>query len=291
MKIDYKEPIGFVGLGNMGRPMATNLTKAGHELVVYDAAGTAERAPPGAVVASSVGEVAAKAGIIFLSLPEGAASASVAEEIIKADPRLTRCVVDTSTIGVQAARDVYERLKAVDIAYVDAPVSGGAAGARAATISVMVAGPKERFDELLPLLKAISKNPFHVGTDAGQGQVMKLANNFLSAIAMTATSEAICFGLSQGLDMKTMLDVLNVSTGRNTATADKFPNRILPETYDAAFQNKLFMKDLKLYLESVQAADGPDTIGAACVDLWRRFMEAKPGADITEIYRFIRDRT
>lgn len=282
--------IGFIGLGNMGRPMATNLTKAGYPLIVYDAAGTAPRAPNGTTVASSVAEVAAQTEAVFLSLPNAAASTSVAEEIITSDPRVARCIMDTSTIGVQAARDICERLEAVGIEYIDAPVSGGVAGAKAGTISTMFAGPVQRFHELVPLLKAISKNPFHVGTQAGQGQAMKLANNFLSGVAMAATSEAVCFGLSHGLDMKTMLDVFNVSTGQNTATADKFPNRILTETYDAGFQNTLFLKDLKLYLENVRAAHGPMTIGAACADIWGHFTQTVPSADFTEIYRFIRDR-
>lgn len=283
-------PIGFVGLGNMGRPMATNMAKAGYQLVVYDAAGTTERAPAGATVAASVSEVAARAEIIFFSLPDGATSASVCEEIIECDQRATRCVADTSTIGVQAARSISQTLKTVGIEYIDTPVSGGVAGAKAGTISTMFAGPAASFKTLLPLLNAISKNPFHVGTEVGQGQAMKLANNFLSGVAMAATSEAICFGLSQGLDMKTMLDVFNVSTGRNTATADKFPNRILPETYDAGFENRLFLKDISLYLESVRVADAPEAIGAVCTDIWRRFTEEDPGADFTEIYRFIRNR-
>jgi 3-hydroxyisobutyrate dehydrogenase len=140
------------------------------------------------------------------------------------------------------------------------------------------------------MLKAMSQNPFHVGTKAGQGQAMKLANNFLSGIAMTATSEAICFGLSQGLEMKAMLDVLNVSTGQNTATSDKFPNRILTETYDAGFNNTLFMKDLKLYLEGVQTDGQPDALSTVCADVWRRFVRSSPGADFTKIYRFICDK-
>jgi 3-hydroxyisobutyrate dehydrogenase-like beta-hydroxyacid dehydrogenase len=155
----------------------------------------------------------------------------------------------------------------------------------------MFAGSAQSYERLLPLLKAMSKNPFHVGTQAGQGQAMKLANNFLSGLAMAGTSEAICFGLSQGLDMKTMLDVLNVSTGRNTATSDKFPNRILTERYDAGFINTLYMKDLRLYVEGVRTADTPKEIGEACIGVWKRFVEALPGADYTEIYRFIHERT
>jgi 3-hydroxyisobutyrate dehydrogenase-like beta-hydroxyacid dehydrogenase len=243
------------------------------------------------VVAANVSEVATQAATVLLSLPDGAVSASVCREIADAKDRATRCVVDTSTIGVAAARDIEQALTGAGIEYIDAPVSGGTAGAAAGTISTMFAGSAQSYERLLPLLKAMSKNPFHVGTQAGQGQAMKLANNFLSGLAMAGTSEAICFGLSQGLDMKTMLDVLNVSTGRNTATSDKFPNRILTERYDAGFINTLYMKDLRLYVEGVRTADTPKEIGEACIGVWKRFVEALPGADYTEIYRFIHERT
>lgn len=281
--------IGFIGLGNMGRHMAANLAKAGHALVAFDAAGTAERAPPGAQVAASTDEVASRAETVFLSLPDGAASASVAQEIAGAEGRLTACVVDTSTIGVEAACRIAQSLAAAGVEYIDAPVSGGVAGAAAATISTMFAGSAQSFERLFPALKAMSKNPFHVGTQPGQGQAMKLANNFLSGLAMAGTSEAVCFGLSQGLEMKTMLDVLNVSTGRNTATSDKFPNRVVTDTYDAGFLSALYMKDLRLYMQGVQAARTPEDIATACLGVWSRFVDASPGADFTEIYRFIRD--
>ena len=283
--------IGFIGLGNMGSHMAANLAKAGYALVVYDAAGTAQRAPRDALAAANVSELATRAATVLLSLPDGAVSASVCQEIAEAKGRITQCVVDTSTIGVAAARNIEQALAGAGIEFIDAPVSGGTAGAAAGTISTMFAGSAESYERLLPLLRAMSKNPFHVGTQAGQGQAMKLANNFLSGLAMAGTSEAICFGLSQGLDMKTMLDVLNVSTGRNTATSDKFPNRILTERYDAGFLNTLYMKDLRLYVEGVRTADTPKDIGEACMEVWKRFVEALPNADFTEIYRFIHDRT
>ncbi|MDA0704758.1 MAG: NAD(P)-dependent oxidoreductase [Proteobacteria bacterium] len=218
--------VGFVGLGNMGGPMAANLAAAGTSLLVYDKAGTAERAPEGAEIAQSLGEIARRAGTVLLSLPAGAAVAAVAAEIAAADPRGTGTVIDTSTIGVAAAAKVGEILARAGIVYLDAPVSGGVAGVRAGTIAVMASGPVEAFEAARPLLSAMAANLFHVGTRQGQGQAMKLANNFLSGVAMAATSEAVRFGETQGLDMKTMLDVLNVSTGRNTATSDKFPNRV-----------------------------------------------------------------
>ena len=281
--------VGFIGLGNMGGPIAANVAKAGYEMIVYDKAGAKERAPAGARVAGSAAEVAANADVVMLSLPDGKATHAVCDEIVRANSRIVRAVLDTSTIGVKHAREAYEKMKDARIGYFDAPVSGGAAGARAATISVMFAGPREEFERYRPVLQAMSKNPFYCGEAAGQGQAMKILNNFLSATAMAATSEAIAFGIEQGLDMKLMLDVLNVSSGQNTATSDKFPKRVLTETFDAAFLNNLLLKDVSLYLENVRQSGTPDRIGALVVDIWRGFAEAEPGADITRIYPFVRD--
>ena len=128
----------------------------------------------------------------------------------------------------------------------------------------------------------------HVGKHAGQGQAMKLLNNFLSAAAMAASSEAIAFGLEQGLDLETMLEVLNVSTGRNTATSDKFPRRILTGSYDSGFQTALMAKDMGLYLDAVGDAGTADRIGRVLADLWQRADVALPRSDFTRIYDFVR---
>lgn len=282
--------VGFIGLGAMGSRMAANVAKAGLEMICYDAAGTKQRAPEGASVADSVGQVATTADVVVFSLPDGKVSAAVAEEIIETNQRAVGAVIDTSTIGVDAARQVHARLAGSGIGYIDAPVSGGIAGAAAGTIALMFAGSKEDFEHLQPVLTAMSKRPFHVGTEPGQGQAMKLLNNFLSGLALTATSEAIAFGISQGLDMAVMIEVLNASTGQNTATSDKFPNRILTETYDAQFLNTLYLKDLSLYVENVDTAGGSNILGHALLPVWQRFTAAQPGDDFTKIYPFLRDK-
>ena len=282
--------IGFIGLGNMGGPIAANIAGGGHDMIVFDAAGTADRAPAGTRIAASIAEVAAAAETIFLSLPDGPVVAAVAEEIAESNARVTSTLVDLSTIGIAAAQQVHARLSRADIAYLDAPVSGGTAGAKAGTIAVMCGGDKALFERLSPVLSSMSRNVFHVGDTPGQGQAMKLANNFLSATAMAATSEAVAFGVEQGLDMGQMLDVLNASSGQNTATSDKFPNRILPDKYDAGFTNTLMTKDVTLYLQNVRAAGTPDTVAATLTDVWQRFQAAEPGADFTRIYPFVRDK-
>ena len=142
-----------------------------------------------------------------------------------------------------------------------------------------------------PVLDAFSGNVFHVGDRAGQGQAMKVLNNFLMATAMAATSEAVLYGLSQGLDMKTVLDVVNVSSGRNMATSDRFPKRVLTGTFDAGFQTGLLNKDVRLYIENVRAAGTPDAVGATVAQLWQKAADNAPDSDFSRIYEFIRDNT
>lgn len=286
-----EKTVGFIGLGNMGAPMAANLAKSGWSLIAFDAAGTRERAPAEASAAASVADVAAEAEIVLLSLPDSVVVDAVSDAILGAPSAVTRRVVDTSTIGIAQARRIHEKLAAGGIEYVDAPVSGGVAGATAGTVSIMVAAPDASVQALRPMLEAFTGNVFHVGLEPGQGQAMKLLNNFLSGTAMAATSEAVAFGASQGLDLATMLAVLNASTGRNTATSDKFVNRILTETYNAGFSCTQMNKDLGLYREGLAGAGGADPVSGAVADLWRRFLEIDPDADITRIYPFVKSGT
>ncbi len=282
-------PFGFIGLGNMGGHMAANLHKNGTPLVVFDKAGTAARAPGGAPPAESAGDVATRAETVFLCLPDGAVVHEVIFELLGSGSDRLRRIVDTSTIGIAAAEKGFEICSQAGVEYVDSPISGGVAGARNATLAVMFAGAEKTFDLLEPVYLGMAKNVFRVGERAGQGQAMKLLNNFLSGTAMAATSEAIAFGVGQGLDMKTMLDVLNVSTGQNTATKDKFPNRILSESYDAGFLTRLFFKDISLYREAVAAAGAPDPVSPAVAALWQKLNDTDADSDFTRIYPFVRD--
>ena len=282
---------GFIGLGNMGAPMAANLAAAGHDLVVYDAAGTDGRAPDGARAANGIAGVVAVAETVLLSLPDGKVVEAVVGDIVAAGERATRAVVDHSTIGVEAARRINEMLSAAGIAYLDAPVSGGTAGAKAGSLAMMISGDKALAERLDGALAPIAKNRFYVGATPGQGQAMKVLNNFLSATAMTATSEAIAFGIGQGLDMAVMLDVLNASSGQNTATSDKFPNRVLTGKYDAGFTIDLLAKDVRLYLEQVVQSGSPDKVGGTVAGILEDVLAAMPGNDFTRMYPFISGRS
>jgi 3-hydroxyisobutyrate dehydrogenase-like beta-hydroxyacid dehydrogenase len=278
--------VGFVGLGNMGRALAVNLVASGHDVVAHDALGPA-RTPEGATPVADVAEVARRAEVVVLSLPDGAASQQVAEAISGTADRRTTHVVDTSTVGLAAARGVAALLADAGIAYVDAPVSGGVAGARARTLVVMYAGRDDACARVRPVLSGLSDRLCRVGGEPGMGQALKLANNFLSATALAATSEAVAFGVSVGLDMATVLDVVNQSSGRSAASTDKFPDHVLTERYAAGFSNSLMHKDVRLYLRAVEELGGPCSLGAATASVWEAFDRSEPGADFTRIYPFV----
>ena len=282
--------IGFLGLGQMGNPMANNIAAAGFELHVYDPAGSAQLAPEGTIAHGSLADVVTKVETVFLSLPDGPITCAVVTEIANTQGCNVSVIIDLSTVGPKAAKDAGEIAANSGIVYVDAPVSGGAAGAKAGSITVMWAGPNDEFERHQNVLNAFSKNQFNVGNMPGQGQALKILNNFLSATAMAAPSEAMLFGLSQGLEMKTMLDVVNVSTGQNTASADKFPKRILTETFDAGFKSALMAKDVKLYYENTKLANTPGNVGATISNIWTEHDAAHPGSDFTRVYEFIRDK-
>ena len=283
------DEIGFVGLGNMGRPMAANLVKSGRHVVVHDAAGTQARAPEGAKLAASNAALAGRVEVIHLCVPDGRTSESIGREIAGVADRRTRLVVDHSTIGTSAAVRVHALLAEQGIEYVDAPISGGVSGAVNATLSIMYSGSGETFEALRPAFESMAGNVFRVGSGPGQGQAMKVLNNFLSGTAMAATAEAVAFGVRQGLDMKMILDVVNASSGRNTATTDKFPNRVLTGTWDAGFSSTQLNKDLGLYREAVGAVGASHPISPAVFDVWRRLEAHEPNADISRVYPFVRD--
>ena len=280
--------IGWIGLGQMGHRMARHVADAGYAMIVADAAGT-DRAPAGAGIAKANGEVGEQAEIVILSVPDGAASLAVCQDLIAAQPRSLEVVIDSSTIGIRAARGAAQLLAGSGITYVDAPVSGGTAGAEAGSLSVILGCPKNLVARISPVLTCFGGHVFHVGNEPGMGQAVKLLNNFLSATAMAATSEAIAFGSAIGLDMQTMLDVVNRSTGENTASRDKFPKRVVTESYDGGFAAAMMAKDVRLYLDEVRQAGSPHDLASDIEALWSAFDKSAPGADFTRIFPFIRD--
>jgi 3-hydroxyisobutyrate dehydrogenase-like beta-hydroxyacid dehydrogenase len=281
--------IGFLGLGSIGRPIAENVAK-GSVVVGFDVADPSRWASPPITPAASLQAVAQAAEIVLLSLPDAAAVRGAVADLIAAPVRQVRIVADLSTIGVQAAQEFAAALAKVGIAYADAPVSGGVSGARAAKLATMCACPQAVFAEIEPVLQTFSARVFHVGEQPGQGQALKLLNNFLSATALAATSEAVAFGLKSGLEMSTILDVVKVSSGRNSAIDDKFPNQVATGRYDSGFRNTLMAKDLGLYLQEAAAAGCDGDIGRLVVDGWREYAKARPDEDFTAVFEFVRGK-
>lgn len=257
--------VGFVGLGTMGGPMSSRLMEAGHDLVVFDTREDA-MAPlvgRGAAKAGSPREVADAAETVFVSLP----APSIVSEVAIGERGLVhgskiRTFVDLSTTGPKTATLVADRLAQNNIAAFDAPVSGGVTGARKGSLTVMVSGPRMAFESIEGMLKVFGRI-FFVGEKAGMGQTMKLANNLIAATSLAVTCEAAVMAEKAGLDLKTMIEVLNVSSGRSSAADDKFPRAILPRTYDFGFTTGLSYKDVRLCLEEAEALGVPMVVGSA----------------------------
>jgi len=282
--------IGFVGVGRMGGPMSQRLIDAGHALCVFDANADATAAlkKAGAAVASSPDDVGNSADIVFVSLPTPAIVQSVVLDGVGRGSR-AKTIVDLSTSGPGMAGRVSAALKERGIAWIDAPVSGGIAGAKGGTLAVMASGPRASFDTVEPLLKNFGK-VFYVGEKAGLAQVAKLGNNLLAAAAMAVSSEALAMGVKAGLDPKVMLDIINAGSGRNSATQDKFPRAILPRTFDFGFTTGLSYKDVGLCVDEAEAMGVPMVAGAA-VRQMLAITNAKfgPTSDFTSIARVVEE--
>jgi 3-hydroxyisobutyrate dehydrogenase-like beta-hydroxyacid dehydrogenase len=271
---------GFIGLGRMGGAMARRLLDAGHTVIVYDPSTAAADAlaAQGATVAPSARAVADAAPIVFLSLP----NPQIVSEVvlgasgIREGKRLQVCV-DLSTSGPDTAAKLAAGLGERHIASLEAPVSGGIKGAREGTLSLMVAGPEATWERLQPLLKVFGK-PFFMGVNPGAGQTMKLVNNLLGACAIAITAEGMTLGAKAGLDPARMIEVLNVSSGRSSATQDKWPRSVLPRTFDFGFAAGLCLKDVRLCLAAADTLGVPLGVGSAVCELLQRTVSAL-GAD------------
>lgn len=285
--------IGFIGLGNMGGPMARRLIEAGHKLIVYDTRNyaVAPLVALGAKLASSPADVADRVETVMASLPSVPISAKVAtgEGGIIHGKRIKR-YIDLSTIGSRAAAEISAALAKKNIVQIDSPVSGGVGGANKGTLAVMVSGPQADIDVVKDALSVFG-TVFVIGHKPGMAQTMKLANNFLSATAMAATSEAVAMGVKAGLDPAVMIDVINAGSGRNTATTGKFPNTILPRTFNYGFGTALMLKDVRLCVEEAKALDVPNEVMSAVLDQWELTNTEFGGdSDFTAIVKMIERR-
>src|SRR6516164_1244296 len=284
--------IGFIGLGQMGFHMARRLVEAGHRLVVFDSRREAiERLTAlGAQAAASPRELADAVETVMVSLPTPDVVLAVATGpggVIEG--KRVRHFVDLSTTGAVMAKRIFEALKARNIVQIDCPVSGGVTGAAKGTLALMASGPRAEINAIEPALAAIGKIFFI--ERPGAGQTMKLCNNFLSAAAMTATSEAMVMGVKAGLDPRIMLDVINSGSGRNTATEDKFGRVVLPRTFNLGFTVGLMTKDLKLCLGEGKALGVPMQVAEAVTQLLETACDENgPDKDLTTVVQPVERR-
>lgn len=281
--------IGFVGLGDMGGPIAGHLVADGHDVTAYDlrAAAIEDAVAAGARPADGPAEVADGAGWVFLSLPTPEAVSAVVDDLAGAlDAGAVLVDLTTSTPATTSA--VADRLADRGVDVLGAPVSGGKAGARAGDLSAMVGGDPAVYEAARPLLSAFAAETFHVGEGPGDGHAVKLLNNYVSVAGLLAASEAVALGRRAGLDRETVVDALDASTGRNSATEVKLPEHVLTGEYDTGFPLELVEKDARLFAAFAEDADAPVLLGSVVRQLiGHARSELGPDADMTRLYDFV----
>lgn len=272
--------IGFIGVGRMGARMVARLIKAGYALTIYDTNGSA-MAPlvaQGAKAADSPAAAASAAEIVLASVPTPPIVQAVAlgpQGVIEGSR--AKIFIDVSTTGATVAQLVAEGLAKKGIVAVDAPVSGGIAGAEKGTLAVMLSCPEKTLPTVKPILEVLGKI-FVVGTQPGQGQTMKLLNNLLSASAMAITSEAVAMGVKAGLDPSLIIDVFNAGTARNSATQDKVKQHVISRSFSYGFGLALLNKDVRLCMAEADALGVPMVVGSAV----RQLLSISTAAEGTE---------
>ncbi len=270
--------IGFIGLGNMGAPMAANLAQAGHDVVGYDVLVK----PDGLAMASSAAAAAAGADVVITMLPNGDILRVVAAEVHGA-MTLGAVHLDCSTVDVNSARTVAQAAEAAGLAAVDAPVSGGIGGATAGTLTFMAGGPAAAFETCAPLFEIMGQKVVHCGP-SGNGQAAKICNNMILGVTMIATCEAFVLADKLGLDRQAMFDVVSTSSGASWSmntycpAPGVGPASPADNDYQPGFAADLMLKDLRLSQVAADGADADTPMGAAATELYARFVEAEDGA-------------
>ena len=290
--------IGFIGLGNMGAPMAANLVKAGHRVTAFDivAAKAEALASAGGRVAATVPEAAASGEIVITMLPAGPEVRSVylGDDGVLVHARPGALLIDCSTIDVETARVVAAAAAEARFEMLDAPVSGGVTGAEAASLTFMVGGPAESFERARPILAAMGRTIVHAGA-AGNGQAAKICNNMILGVSMIAVCEAFSLAERLGLAAQTLFDVSAKSSGQCWAltsycpVAGPVPASPANRGYAPGFTAAMMLKDLRLAQQAAGATAAPTPLGAAAANLFQLFVDEGAGSlDFSAIYRFLR---
>ncbi|MDJ0826513.1 MAG: 3-hydroxyisobutyrate dehydrogenase [Rhodobacter sp.] len=271
--------IGFIGLGNMGAPMAANLVAAGHDVTGYDVAAPM---PQGVTAAASAAEAAAGQEVVITMLPNGEILRAVAAQIIPAMAPGTG-FADCSTVDVESARAVAAEAEAAGLLPVDAPVSGGVGGAAAGTLTFMAGGSDAAFAKAEPLFEIMGQKAVHCGP-SGNGQAAKICNNMILGVTMIATCEAFALADKLGLSRQAMFDVVSTSSGYSWTMNAYCPapgiGPISPADngYQPGFASDLMLKDLRLSQQAAEAADADTPMGQAATELYAQFVEHEDGA-------------
>ncbi|WP_265501061.1 3-hydroxyisobutyrate dehydrogenase [Paracoccus beibuensis] len=270
--------IGFIGLGNMGAPMAVNLAKAGHKVTGFD---TAAPEPDGVIAATSAAEAARDADVVIAMLPNGKILRAVADQVIPA-MKTGAVFCDCSTVDVDSARAVADAALAAGLGALDAPVSGGIGGAQAGTLTFMVGGRADAFAAVEPLFQVMGQKAVHCG-DSGAGQAAKICNNMILGVTMIATCEAFAMADKLGLDRQKMFDVVSTSSGYSWSMNAYCPAPgIGPKSpadndYKPGFAAELMLKDLNLSQQAAESAGADTPMGALARSLYERFVEREDG--------------
>ena len=279
--------IGFVGLGNMGAVMSARLVAAGFTVHGHDISPTARAAlaEAGGLPHDTLGDAVRDASVVILMLP----SSDVVEAVVR-DPQFTPAagttVIDMSSSEPSRTQALAAELGRRGITLVDAPVSGGVAGARSGRLTIMVGADAETPDRLRPVLEPLGR-PVHVG-GVGAGHAIKALNNLLSATHLLSVAEVMVAGQRFGLDPEVMLDVFNSSSGQSGSTRNKWPNYVLPGTFDSGFALRLMVKDMRIALGLAEQVGAADRLSRSVLEIWAAAAEAlPPTADQTELARWV----
>ena len=282
---------GYLGVGNMGLPMAGRLLDGGHGLTVYDIneAAMEPLLQRQARRATSPKNLADQCEIVFVSLPTLAAFRAVAfgpDGLTHG--KAMKLLVNTCTIGVPFVKEIEQTMAAQGVTVVDCPISGGPPGARAGTLSVMVSGDPAAVQRVWPMISLWGKTLTVAGDKPGAAQVLKLTNNILSAVALAATSEAFVMGAKGGLDPEVMLSAINAGSGRNSATESKFPIAVLTRSFDFGAEMHILMKDIDLAIAQGEELGVPMWVCQAARLVFKHAMQKGAGKDdLTSIVRHV----
>ena len=281
--------VAFIGLGRMGVPMSLRLAAAGLDLVGYDLSAPARTgaAEAGLRTAGTLAGAADGAAMVFLMLPSSEEVASVAAQAsLRRQVRPGALVVDMSSSQPVRTREVAASLAEDGLRMIDAPVSGGVSGARKGVLTIMAGGAAADVAVARPYLEHLGR-VVHAGP-IGCGHAVKALNNLLSATHLWATSEAMIAGERFGVDPKTMLSIFNTSSGRSGSTDNKWPNFILPGTFDSGFGLRLMVKDMRIAVELASRLGAPSVLGGRALALWQEAAsDLPPDADHTEVARWL----